>query len=69
MTGERAKFLALAVFALKYHGIVLSNNISIEHFSHTSTIAGSKLTRLGVCLFSFQCTPDQNYRFDQECIR
>ena len=58
-----------AVFALECHGIVVSNDIRNEHFLDISLKAGSKLTRFHVCLFLFQCTPDQNNTFDQKRIR
>ena len=45
----------------KYQEIALPNHMRIENFLdinfHISKLTGSKLTRLRVCLFSFQCTP------------
>ena len=35
----------------------------------SSKLAGSKLASFHVCLHLFQCTPDQNNRFDYKCIR
>ena len=64
-----AVFVSSGVFALEYHGIVVSNDIRIENFLDISKTAGSKRTRFHVCLFLFQCTPDQTNKFGQKCIR
>ena len=49
----------------------MANDIRMENFLDiifdTSKLAGSKVTRLRVCLFSFQCTRDQNDRYGWKC--
>ena len=51
--GKELNFLPSAAVALEYHGIVVSNDIRIEHFLDISKIAGSKLTIFHVCSFLF----------------